>query len=175
MNRKLKKLLRQVAIILLILALTYILQWASGMLRKQQISQASSYQVTKVFDGDTIEVNMDGTLEKVRFIGIDTPETGGHDTGIECYGPEASSYTKAQLQNQYVLLIADSLSSNRDRYNRLLRYVYRASDNLDMNLSILQHGYSKSYSIFPFERSQEFKQASRTAEQNNLGLWAACG
>lgn len=169
MNRRLKQLAMTVLLSLVVYSINFIIE-------KYDLSplEPGEYVVTNVIDGDTIEVIMDGRTEKVRFIGVNTPETGGHNTDIECYGYEATFFTRGALLYQTVKLKADSRSSNRDIYDRLLRYVIRARDGYDMNLELIRNGYSKAYTVFPFDRRDEFTQAAKTASDQNLGLWRAC-
>jgi hypothetical protein len=82
-------------------------------------SQPGLYAVDHFVDGDTIAVDMNGTVETIRFIGIDTPETHKPNAPVQCYGPAAAAYTKNKIGSQRVRLVSDSLSTNRDRYNRL--------------------------------------------------------
>ena len=103
-------------------------------------SQPGLYRVVKFDDGDTITVDMNGTVETVRFIGVDTPETHHPDRPIECYGREASDYTKRLIGGQKVRLQADPLDTNRDRYGRLLRYVY-LPDNTLVEQKLIAEGY----------------------------------
>src|SRR5687768_7330504 len=86
--------------------------------------QAGYYNVSQFDDGDTIIVDMNGTPEKVRFIGVDTPETKDPRKPVQCFGKAASAFTKNLIGNNPVKLEADPTNTNRDRYNRLLRYVY---------------------------------------------------
>lgn len=131
------------------------------------------YEVTHVYDGDTILVDMDGALEKVRFIGVDTPETHDPDVGVQCFGPEAASYASELLDGEAVRLESDSTNSNRDRYERLLRYVYLADGTL-VNRSLISHGYAFAYTRFPFLKKDDFVASEAQARESNAGLWGAC-
>lgn len=131
------------------------------------------YRVTHVYDGDTILVDMDGALEKVRFIGVDTPETHDPDVDVQCYGPEATKYTSDLLLDEPVRLESDSTNSNRDRYERLLRYVY-TDDGTLINKSLIEQGYAFAYTRFPFLKKDDFVVAETTAKNSARGLWAAC-
>ena len=133
----------------------------------------SDYQVTKVDDGDTIIIDMNGAAEKVRFIGVDTPETKDPRKVVQCYGKLASEFTKNKINNQRVRLEADELNTNRDRYNRLLRYVYLPDGTL-LNAEIIRQGYGFAYTSFPFTQKEEFKQLEDFARTNNIGLWGSC-
>lgn len=138
-----------------------------------QSNQPGLYRVMKFDDGDTISVDMNGTTETVRFIGVDTPETHHPDRPIECYGPEASVYTKKLIGNQKVRLQADSLDTNRDRYGRLLRYVYLPDGTL-VEQKLITEGYGFAYTYFPFEKSAEFSAYEQQAKTAKKGLWTAC-
>ncbi len=137
-------------------------------------SRVGTYAVTQVFDGDTIAVNMDGITEKIRLIGIDTPETKDPRKPVQCYGPEASAYSHSKLGHARVKLIADPLSTNRDRYNRLLRYVY-LSDGTSYNQALITGGFARAYTGFPFSKQNDYISAAAVAKQNAVGLWKTCG
>lgn len=133
----------------------------------------AAYAISNFVDGDTIAISMNGGIEKVRFIGIDTPETHKPNTPVQCYGPAASAYTKTMIGNQRVRLEADSLGTNRDRYNRLLRYVYLPDGTL-LNQKIIETGHGFYYPYFPYSKSEDFKAAQASAKAANLGLWGNC-
>lgn len=133
---------------------------------------AGTVRVTQVFDGDTIEVNFSGTTEKVRLIGVDTPETHHPNKAVQCYGQAAYDNLKNLLNNQIVRLEADPTNSNRDRYDRLLRYVY-LDDEL-INQKIIREGFGFAYVAFPFEKINDFTAAQDQARQENIGLWKSC-
>jgi micrococcal nuclease len=140
---------------------------------KNLSAQPGSYTVARFVDGDTIVVNMNGHEEKVRFIGVDTPETHKPNTPVQCYGPAAAAFTKNTIGNQPVRLEADSLSSNRDKYQRLLRYVY-LPDGTDLNAKIISNGFGFYYPYFPFTKSAEFSKDQASAQQAHKGLWGNC-
>jgi micrococcal nuclease len=132
------------------------------------------YTITRYDDGDTIEVNMNGIAEKIRFIGVDTPETHKPNTPVQCGGPEASEYTKANLKIYgKVRLQADPFSSNRDRYNRLLRYVYLPNGVL-WNEDLVKNGYGFAYTYFPFTKSALFDKLGEEARLAKRGAWSHC-
>jgi micrococcal nuclease len=130
--------------------------------------------VTDVVDGDTIDVLIAGRTERVRLIGIDTPETKKPDTPIECYGPEASANTTALLPDGTSVRIERDVVG-RDDYGRLLGYVYRLDDGLFVNLQIIEQGYATPLSIPPNTTfATVFAAAAGEAERSDVGLWAAC-
>lgn len=131
------------------------------------------YHVKQFIDGDTIEVDMNGTAEKVRFIGVDTPETHDPRKQVQCFGVAAATFTKQQIGNNAVRLEADPTNTNRDRYNRLLRYVYTPDGRL-INAEIIKQGYGFAYISFPFTKLEEFKGYQKQAQSQTLGLWGSC-
>jgi micrococcal nuclease len=131
------------------------------------------YEVEEASDGDTIIVNMNGRREVVRMIGVDTPETHHPDRPVECYGQEASEFTRKLLTGQNVRLQADPLNTNRDRYDRLLRYVYLPDGTL-VNGKLIESGYGFSYTSFPFSKTVEFNLLEAQAKGKKAGLWASC-
>lgn len=131
------------------------------------------YSVNHFVDGDTIAVNMNGHTEYVRFIGVDTPETHKPNTPVQCFGPQAAAFTKAQIGSSGVRLVSDSMSTDRDRYNRLLRYVYLPNGS-DLNEELIQQGYGFYYPYFPFSQSDQFSADEKTAMATKVGLWSSC-
>ncbi len=134
---------------------------------------AGSYRVTEFVDGDTIKVDMNGKVETIRFIGMDTPETHDPRKPVECFGLAAAAYTKQVIGSGPVRLEADSLSTNRDRYDRLLRYVY-TSDNKLVEAEDIKNGYAFAYVSFPFSKLEEFRGYEMEARTQNKGLWSGC-
>ena len=129
------------------------------------------YTVLSVTDGDTIRIDYDGTSTPVRLIGVDTPETVDQRTTVQCFGQEASDYLKAKLTGKSVTIEADPTQSDRDKYDRLLRYVYL--DGEDVGLSIISNGYGHEYTYYiPYQKQTAYKTAQKTAEAQNLGLWS---
>lgn len=135
--------------------------------------QPGFYRVTEVYDGDTFAVSMNGTTEKIRLIGVDTPETHKPNTPVQCFGPEASDFTKKILASADVRLEADPTGDNRDRYNRLLRYAYLPDGRL-LQALLIEDGYGFAYLSFTFTKKTEFADLQEQAKASNRGLWAAC-
>ncbi len=131
------------------------------------------YRVTEFADGDTISVDMDGKTERIRMIGVDTPETHDPRKAVQCFGQAASDFTKNLIGTSPVRLESDALSSNRDRYDRLLRYVYLPDGRL-VEEEIIARGYGFAYISFPFTKSDHFKQLETEARAGNKGLWSNC-
>ena len=128
-----------------------------------------------VVDGDTVDVVIDGREERIRLIGIDTPETKRPDTDIQCYGPEASAFTESLLPvGTPVRIERDTV--NRDDFGRLLGYVYRADDGIFVNYELVRQGFAQPLSIEPNTTYRElFVGAASAAEEANVGLWSTCG
>lgn len=127
-------------------------------------------QVIKVVDGDTIEVYVDGKIEKVRMIGINTPETVDPRRPVQCFGKEASEKLKEILQDKIVKLELDETQDSYDKYNRALRYVFL--DNENINRKMISEGYAFEYTYKkPYKFQKDFKDAEKTAQEKNIGLW----
>lgn len=131
------------------------------------------YPVVRTVDGDTIVVAIDGTDEKIRLIGVDTPESVDPRKTVECFGKEASNFTKNLLSGKQVRLEADPTQGDRDKYGRLLRYVFLGDETL-VNKLIITEGYGHEYTYrIPYQYQQEFKDAQNKARTEGRGLWAA--
>lgn len=130
------------------------------------------YNVVKVVDGDTILVDMAGQEELVRFIGVNTPETHHPEIGAQCYGEEASQNLKTLIGNSKVLLVADPDSTNRDRYDRLLRHVY--AEGVYLNLEQVRTGHGFAITRFEHSFMELFITTELSAQTSNKGLWSAC-
>ena len=147
--------------------------WLSDASKSAKQSQPGLYTVTRFVDGDTIAVNMNGKTEKIRFIGVDTPETHKPNTPVQCYGPAAAAFTKNTIGSQKIRLESDPLSTDRDRYDRLLRYVYLPDGTL-VNEKLIQGGYGFYYPYFPFSKSKLFNADEQKAIAEHKGLWGNC-
>lgn len=133
--------------------------------------------VLRVIDGDTIAVRFaDGHTDTVRYIGIDTPETKDPRTTVECFGEAAAAKNAALVDGRAVDLEKDV--SERDRYNRLLRYVWVVGDDgatRHVNEELVRWGFAAASSYPPDVRHQEtFRSLQQAAQQQRLGLWGAC-
>ncbi len=134
-------------------------------------SDSALFPVTKVVDGDTIEVAMAGKKEKVRLIGVNTPESVDPRKTVECFGKEASLKAKELIGIQQVRLVSDPTQDDRDKYHRLLRYVFLADGTL-INKKLIEDGYGFEYTYdIPYQYQTEFKAAEKSAREANKGLW----
>lgn len=130
------------------------------------------YAVSSVIDGDTIQVVIDSKKETIRLIGIDSPETVDPRKPVQCFGKEASAKAKSILSGKSVRLESDPTQGERDKYQRLLRYVF-LEDGTNFNKLMISEGYAHEYTYnIPYKYQSEFKQAQKEAEANKLGLWA---
>lgn len=131
------------------------------------------FTVTHVADGDTIDVqNAEGVVERVRLVGIDTPEAVDPRREVQCFGKEASAHMKKILDGKTVTMEAKP-DEDRDAYGRLLRYVYL--DGRDIGLSLLSDGYAMSIcKKFPHEKCEEYELEAKKAELAQRGLWSSC-
>lgn len=136
-----------------------------------QATSTDTYLVSRVVDGDTIEVTKDGVKEKVRLIGINTPETVDPRKKVECFGKEASAHAKELLTGKQVKLVTDDTQTKYDKYGRLLAYVY-SDDGLFVNKHMIVEGYAYEYTYtVPYIFQKEFKEAQKQAEIEGKGLW----
>ena len=131
-------------------------------------------RIVAVVDGDTVDVSMNGRIERVRLIGIDTPETKKPDTPVQCFGPEASARTKALLPEGTAVDVQRD-SEARDPYGRLLGYIYRTADGRFINRDLIVEGFARPLSIAPNTTfAREFATLAREAQAANIGLWGSC-
>lgn len=132
------------------------------------------YVVARAIDGDTIELE---SGEKVRYIGIDTPETKHPKKAVQCFGKEAHEKNKELVEGKYVRLERDV--SERDKYGRLLRYVYvvntDSNEEIFVNAELVSKGYAHASTFPPDVKFQEiFLDGQDFAREHKLGLWGGC-
>lgn len=143
----------------------------------EAIGQDAAAHVVRVVDGDTIKVRLDhgGATERVRYIGIDTPESVKPGTPVQCFAKRASAENERLLQagGDRVRLRFDA--ERRDRYGRLLAYVYRSSDGALVNAELVRGGYADTLEIAPnVALAGRFAGLQREARAEGRGLWSAC-
>lgn len=125
-------------------------------------------------DGDTVAIRLGSRTEKVRLIGVNTPETVHPTKPIECFGPEASAHTKTLLPPGTDVWLERDVEA-RDKYGRLLAYVWRATDGLFVNLDLVSGGWAVPYPFPPnTAHESDFAAAANGAAQQDMGLWGKC-
>lgn len=162
------------ALIRILLAVAVLAVAVAGMLRATNGggTPPATGTVERVVDGDTVIVRSGGAEERVRLLGIDTPETVDPDRPVGCYGPQASAYTKHLLTGRSVSLVYDR--ELHDRYDRLLAYVYLRG--VFVNARLVELGFARTLSIPPnTARATELASLERQAAIAGRGLWGACG
>jgi micrococcal nuclease len=130
-------------------------------------------RVLRVTDGDTIRVALGNRSERVRYIGVDTPEEVRPDTPVQCYARRAAAENARLVAGRQVRLVLDVEA--RDRFGRLLAYVYRASDGVFVNAALVRGGFARPLTIAPNVRfAGRFAALARVARRAGRGLWGAC-
>lgn len=154
---------------------------------KEQVEKQNSFNdtalVRKIYDGDTFECEIDGKSEKIRMLGIDTPEksasekfdrdmerTGRDKKTIQKLGELSYQYTVRLIGGKKVILKPEQGGDNKDKYGRLLRYVY-LTDGTFVNMKIVEEGYANAYRKFKLSKQKDFIAAEETAREQKKGLW----
>lgn len=159
-----------------LVALLTALVGALALTRGQTASagRADTVRIVRVVDGDTVVAHLPGGDEKVRLIGIDTPETVDPRKPVQCFGKEASNRTKELLPPGTAIRLERDVEA-RDRYGRLLAYVYRVRDGTFVNLALAEEGFAQPLTIPPnVAYASRFAAASAAARTAGRGLWGAC-
>jgi micrococcal nuclease len=149
--------------------------WLGGGDAALSAGGAASAQLDRVIDGDTIVARVDGREERVRYIGIDTPETVKPNTPVQCFGPQAHALNARLLGVAGTPLTLRFDRELRDRYDRLLAYVYRADDGLFVNARLIAAGAAHTLTIAPnTAHAAQLSDLQHDARAAGRGLWAAC-
>lgn len=147
---------------------------SSGSLGSPDDALQANARVMRVVDGDTLVADVGGAEERIRLIGVDTPESVKRGSPVECFGQEASSHAKELLPRGTPIRIVLDVEE-RDRYERLLAYVYRASDGEFVNLALARDGYAGLLTYPPnVAHVEQFRAAVAEARRDGRGLWSAC-
>ena len=135
--------------------------------------------VTKVVDGDTFWIDYGSSTEKIRVIGVDTPETyaenkpskwyGIPESKLDTWGDFATDYAKNTLEGKSVYIETDPLAGNKDSFGRTLAYV--RIDGQDYGLLLLERGYARAYTSETFLKVVEYVAAETVARNNRIGIW----
>jgi micrococcal nuclease len=159
-------------VLLLLAALVLLRPWESwDALRSDEPPPSADAYVTRVVDGDTVEVRLDGREEDVRYIGVDTPETVKPGEPVQCFGPQASSFNHRLVERRRIRLVFGV--ERRDRYGRLLAYVY-LGDRF-VNAELVRRGLARTLTIPPNDRfAGRFKRLEVAAARAGRGLWGDC-
>jgi len=141
--------------------------------QNKKTASEKKYEVLRVIDGDTFEINFDGQKKSVRLLGVNTPEKKNPFRPQECFGEEASKKAKEILTGQKVKIEFDESQSKFDKFGRILAYVY-LEDGEDFGKKMIQDGYAYEYTYHgrEYKHQKEYKEAEKFARENKLGLWA---
>src|SRR6266545_2629371 len=149
-------------LLLLIAALVVVLAHGRGGGGSDAFGQGD---VVRVVDGDTIRVRVGDRTERVRYIGVDTPESVKPGTPVQCYAKRAAAANAALVAGQRVRLVGDV--EHRDRYGRLLAYVYREPDGAFVNALLVRDGYARTMMIAPnVAHARQFSQLAWAARES---------
>lgn len=159
-----------------ILALALVVSFAGGIVvgygLKGADSPATDFEVARVVDGDTIVVFVGTGDEKVRLLGVDTPESVDPRRPVQCFGREAAEHARQLMAGKRVRLEADTSAGDRDSFGRMLRYVYLEDGTL-VNEALIRDGYAHEYTYRKaYSLQLRFKEAELEAKQNGRGLWS---
>jgi micrococcal nuclease len=156
---------------LALLAILIVVLLMGGSEDRSEVPDTTTVQVTRVVDGDTIEVDYEGRTEDVRYIGVDTPESVKPDTPVQCYALAASHYNERLVDGRRVRLVFDA--EPRDDYDRLLAYVYLGGTFV--NAELVRRGYATTLTIAPNTRfAGLFDRLEQAAANAGRGLWGEC-
>ena len=134
---------------------------------------SATARVVRVVDGDTIIASVGGRDERVRYIGMDTPEDVKPGTPVQCYSRAAAAENRRLVAGRQVRLVQDAEA--RDRYGRLLAYVYRASDGMFVNAELVRRGYARPLTIPPnVAHEAQIARLAHAARRAGRGLWSRC-
>ena len=133
---------------------------------------AQDGRVTRVIDGDTVDVLVEGETVRVRLLGVDAPEIRGRSNLAEHFGQESKRYLEQLLDDQPVRLEIDPRADTVDAYERKLRYLFLEDGTL-VNQRLIEDGYAYALTRFPFSKTEAFRAAESAARENERGLWKA--
>ena len=164
---------RAVASLLVLAAIAVLVLSTSGEQRAGGGATPGAGRVVRVVDGDTIRVRSGGRVETVRYIGIDTPESVKPGTPVECFAHRAAAENERLVGGRRVRLERDAEA--RDRFGRLLAYVVREADGIEVNEALVRGGFAVPLTIPPNVRhAAQLRAAAAAARREGRGLWRAC-
>ena len=158
---------KQIALIVVILYLSGFLMFISYA-RNNDNTSFESYYVSRVIDGDTIEIQDDYSKRTVRLAGIDTPESVHPRKPVECFGIESSVILKNLIEGEYVKIDFQG----KGKYNRDIGYVY--ADGKSVNELMIKTGSAFHYDKYPHKYEKKYKKLEKKAKRKNRGLWEHC-
>jgi micrococcal nuclease len=159
----------------LVLGDVHVPHWLGGDDAALVAGGSASASLERVIDGDTIVAQVDGHEERIRYIGIDTPETVKPNTPVQCFGPQAHELNTRLLGTAGTSLTLRFDRELRDRYGRLLAYVYRAQDGVFVNARLIDAGAARTLEIAPnTAHATQLSDLQHTARADGRGLWSAC-
>ena len=130
------------------------------------------YRVARVVDGDTFTIKLGSQTTKVRVIGIDTPESVDPRRPVQCFGKQASARASALLSGKNVWLEVDPNQDTRDRFGRLLRFVW-IDNTSDFGLTMIRDGFALEYTYdLPYRYQAQYRSAQVAAKETDAGLWS---
>ena len=136
-------------------------------------SSSTTFTVSHVVDGDTVDIDKDGARVRLRLIGINSPESVDPRRPVECFGKEASRYAASQLEGTRVSIELDNSQGKLDKYGRTLAYVF-LSDGASFNQLMIKEGYAYEYTYrTPYRYQKDFQRAEKEARLSLRGLWAS--
>ena len=177
--RQIQKSIRRWQITSIVFAILFVIVFASFLGKALQPAVPSAngfanrgnfYQVIRIIDGDTIEIEYEGAKTSVQLIGVNAPETVHPSKPPERFGRAATAFLQSLLSYKFVYLIFDG--DKTDKYDRLLAYVYRDSDDLFVNLEIIRQGYGQTDDRFPFKYTNLFKYHESQARRDRKVMWS---
>lgn len=137
------------------------------------LQRADLATIVKVVDGDTVVVKIQNKIETLRLIGVDTPETVHPTKGVECFGPQASGFTKMFLEPGLMVKLLRDIEP-RDRYQRLLVYLF-LPDGKFFNQMLVEQGFARTLNIEPNSAfSEQLASHESSARNRRVGLWLSC-
>ena len=141
-----------------------------GPSANELVDEGNLYQVLRIIDGDTIEIEYEGALTSVQLIGVNAPETVHPSKPVERYGREATIFLQNLVLNRFVYFKFDE--SKKDKYGRLLAYIYRTADDLFVNVEVIRQGYGQIDNRFPFKYTKLFKYHESQARSERKMMWS---
>jgi micrococcal nuclease len=146
---------------------------SGGDSRERAGELSAAGRVVRVIDGDTVRVRLRDRTETVRYIGVDTPETVKPGEPVQCFGKRASAFNRRLAAGRQVRLRFGR--ERRDRYGRLLAYVYVHGRARSLSATLIAHGYGRVLTIPPnTAHARSFGRLERRAQDRQLGLWGSC-